>query len=405
MKRVVKNKENNAQIREDDSSCYLPQYLIEEILANLPAKSLVKLIVVSKLWSSIIRSKYFIDLYLKRSVTRPCFLFTFHHGNRRFFHSISQEAAASSYTTTSRLPLSLDARISLSLDARISPLSYDVCPPVHGLICCQDLEKVVISNPSTGQFLVLPKLKTKRSKISKFFGYDPIEDEYKVLCMTVLQVPYNYSPFVSEEHQVFTLGRAQKKKEATWRMIKCNLPHCPATQGICINGVVYYGAWSFNSKSKGSLIVAFDVRLEEFTLVKLPDRVDIYCSYDSELVNYQRKVALANQSYIHNGKFELWVLEDVDKQEWSKISAVVPSWNDLVGLSLYCRGAIKSFYCRGAISSGEYIFAPTVSDDSFFIISYDPKEDIGRRVEIEGIGAGSNCVTSFLDYVECPIFL
>ncbi|KAG7554969.1 F-box-like domain superfamily [Arabidopsis suecica] len=372
MTRVTK-KENNPQMREDESSFYLPQDLIEVILANLPSKSLVKLIVVSKLWSSIIRSKYFIDLYLKRSVTRPCFLFTFLRDNRRFFHSISQEAAPSSYTTTSRIP----------------PLIYKVCPPVRSLICCQDLDKVVVSNPSTGQFLVLPKLKTKSRQIS-FFGYDPIEDEYKVLCMTVLQVSYDSGPVVDEEHQVFTLGGDQKKKEATWRMIKCKLPHCPATQGVCIDGVVYYGAWS-NSNSTGSLIVGFDVRLEDFTPVKLHDGVDIY-RRDSELMNYQGKLALANHSY--KGEFELWVL---DKQEWSKISVVVPSWNDLVGGDLFC--------CRGVTSSGEFIFTPFFSAWSSFIITYDHKEDISKRVEIEGIGDPLRYVKVFLDYVDCPILL
>ncbi|CAL9229997.1 unnamed protein product [Arabidopsis halleri] len=318
--------ENNPHIRENDSSDYLPEDLIAQILVKLPSKSLAKLIVVSKLWSSIIRSKSFIDLYLTRSLTRPCLLFALLRGN-------------------------------------------------------------II----TGQFLVLPKLNTRRRRISRFFGYDPIEDEYKVLCMTVLQVPSNSGPVVSEEHQVFTLGGAQKKKEAAWRMITCKVPHCPATQGICIDGVVYYGAWS-NSKHKGSLIVAFDVRSEEFTPVKLHDGVEIYYDRDSELVNYQRKLALANLSY--KEKFELWVL---DKQEWSKISVMVPSLKDLVGQDL--------FYLRGAISSGEFIFTPLHSDWSSFIISYDRKEEIARRVELKGIKDRSRYMRIFLNHVECPIFL
>ncbi|EFH47754.1 hypothetical protein ARALYDRAFT_325700 [Arabidopsis lyrata subsp. lyrata] len=357
--------ENNPKIRSSD---YLPEDLIAQILVNLPSKSVVKLIVVSKLWSSIIRSKSFIDLYLERSLTRPCLLFSFHRINRRFFHSISQEAISEEATP-----------------------DYNVCTPVRGLICCQDLDDVVVSNPSTGQFLVLPKLNTKRKQISRFFGYDPIEDEYKVLCMTVLQVSYDYGPVVSEEHQVFTLGGTEKKKEATWRMITCKAPHCPATEGICIDGVVYYGAWP-NSKNRGSLIVGFDVRLEEFTLVKLPDGVEIYYSLDSELVNYQRKLAVANLSY--RGKFELWVL---DKQEWSKISVMVPSWKYLFGRDL--------FRCRGAISSGEFIFTPLLSAWASVIISYDRKEEIARRVEIEGVEDRAHYMKVFLDHVECPILL
>ncbi|XP_010453224.1 PREDICTED: F-box/kelch-repeat protein At3g04660-like isoform X2 [Camelina sativa] len=335
--------------KEKGSSSYLPQDLIEKILLNLPAKSIPKLVVVSKLWSSIIRGKNFIDLYQKQSLSRPCFLHSFHRDSIQFFQikpSQSLEAASPSsfYTcTTSSFPLNLDT-------------SYNVYPPVCGVICFQDLDKVVVSNPSTGQFLVLPKLNTRRKGISRFLGYDPVKDEYKVLCMTVLTTSRKV---VSEEHQVFTLGAgAQKeKKEATWRMIKCKVPHCPVTKGLCSNGLVYYGAWS-NNKGKS-------------------------------------KVALANHSDF--AKFDMWVLEDVVKQEWSKISVVVPSWKDLVGRDY--------FTCRGVVSSGKFIFAPVYWRGPFCVISYDPKEDIGRRVVIEGLGDNLRSVSLFLDHVERPIFL
>ncbi|XP_010453223.1 PREDICTED: F-box/kelch-repeat protein At3g04660-like isoform X1 [Camelina sativa] len=371
--------------KEKGSSSYLPQDLIEKILLNLPAKSIPKLVVVSKLWSSIIRGKNFIDLYQKQSLSRPCFLHSFHRDSIQFFQikpSQSLEAASPSsfYTcTTSSFPLNLDT-------------SYNVYPPVCGVICFQDLDKVVVSNPSTGQFLVLPKLNTRRKGISRFLGYDPVKDEYKVLCMTVLTTSRKV---VSEEHQVFTLGAgAQKeKKEATWRMIKCKVPHCPVTKGLCSNGLVYYGAWS-NNKGKRFLIVCFDVRLEEFTRVKLPDGVEIV-RFGSVLVNYHSKVALANHSDF--AKFDMWVLEDVVKQEWSKISVVVPSWKDLVGRDY--------FTCRGVVSSGKFIFAPVYWRGPFCVISYDPKEDIGRRVVIEGLGDNLRSVSLFLDHVERPIFL
>ncbi|XP_010495151.1 PREDICTED: F-box/kelch-repeat protein At3g04660-like [Camelina sativa] len=343
--------------KEKGSSSYLPQDLIEKILLNLPAKSIPKLVVVSKLWSSIIRGKSFIDLYMEQSQSRPCFLLSFHRDSIQFFQikpSQSLEAAStspsSSYTsTTSSFPLNLDT------------LSYNVYPPVCGLICFQNLDKVVVSNPSTGQFFVLPKLNTRRTGISRFLGYDPVKDEYKVLCMTVLITSRNV---VSEDHQVFTLGGgAQKeKKEATWRMIKCKVPHCPVAKvkELCSNGLVYYGAWS-NNKGKS-------------------------------------KVALANHSDF--GKFDMWVLGDVVKQEWSKISVVVPSWNDLVGL-----GRRDHFSLRGVVSSGKFIFAPVYWRGPFCVISYDPKEDIARRVVIEGLGDNLRSVRLYLDHVERPIIL
>ncbi|EOA19603.1 hypothetical protein CARUB_v10002799mg [Capsella rubella] len=383
-------KENDLQKRDDDdgSSSYLSKELVEEILLKLPTKSIPKLIVVSKLWSSIVRSKKFIDLYMKRSLTRPCFLFLFNRDDVQFYHSATQEAAAPCCYTCrlSSFPLSL-------IETRISSLSFNVSQPVHGFICCQDLDKVVVLNPSTGQVLVLPQVRTRRTQISRFFGYDSIRDEYKVLCMTVLQVSDEDEPVVSEEHQVFTLG-VGKKKEATWRMIECKVPHCPATEGVCPkNGVVYYGAWS-NSDKYGSVIVAFDVRLEEFTLVKLPLGVKINDS-GSGLVSCQGKVALVNQNQSYHNKLNMWVLEDVDKPEWSKISVVVPFWDGLSGPEF--------FHCRGAISSDEFIFSPIYPTvRPFFIVS---KEDIATRVEIEGLGDNFGFVIVLLDYAECPIFL
>ncbi|XP_010424060.1 PREDICTED: F-box/kelch-repeat protein At3g04660-like [Camelina sativa] len=264
--------------KEKGSSSYLPQDLIEKILLNLPAKSIPKLVVVSKLWSSIIRGKNFIDLYQKQSLSRPRFLFSFDRESTRFFQikpSQSLKAAPSSYTSTV-------SSFSLNLDTPLYPLSYNVYPPVCGLICFQDWDRLVVSNPSTGQFLVLPKVRTKRKGISIFLGYDPVNDEYKVLWMTVLQTSRKV---VSEEHQVFTIGGGG----AAWRMIKCKVRHCPATKGICSNGLVYYGAWS-NSKRQRSLLVCFDVRLEEFTLVKLPDVAENF-RRGSVLLNYHSKVA------------------------------------------------------------------------------------------------------------------
>ncbi|XP_010495156.1 PREDICTED: F-box/kelch-repeat protein At3g04660-like [Camelina sativa] len=360
----------------------LPIDLITEILLKLPSKSLAKFIVLSKHWSSEIRSKRFLDLYMKQSLTRPCFLFTFHHDSIRFFHSASQSQDDAAYTCKSSFPL--------SLDRRVYQRTHDITPPVRGLICVQDLDKVLVSNPVTGQFLVLPKLRATRRGISRYFGYDQVKDEYKVLCMTVLK---QRRTVVSGDHQVFTLGRVAQKKP-NWRKIKCNLPHCPATNGICSDGVVYYGAWS-NSAEEVSLIVGFHVGSEEFTLVKLPDGVEIDRS-DSALVNYKRKVALVSHS--HLGTFDMWVLEDVVKQEWSKISVVVPSWNDLVGKG-------EKFSCRGVISTGEFMFQPFSLDGPPCVIIYDREEDSAGRVEIEGLGVNLGAVSLFLYHVESYISL
>lgn len=243
----------------------------------------------------------------------------------------------------------------------------------------------MIGNPSTGQFLTLPRVKTKRRGLLSLFGYDPVNDVYKVLCMTVLRGhQYRGSRYVSEEHQVFTLGAKQK-----WRMLVCKYRHLPPhdTKGICINGILYYYAWIQN---EGSLI-SFDLNSEDFNVIKLPQDIPY-------LVNYNGKVALTRQ-YSKLGILYLWILEDAGKQEWSKVSIVVPSWTELAG-NIF-------FNFRGTLSTGELIFAPVREIKPVYLISYDFKEDNAKQVEVGGgLGAGQNpSLIVYLNHVESPMFL
>ncbi|KAL0795576.1 hypothetical protein Bca101_066953 [Brassica carinata] len=149
--------------------------------------------------------------------------------------------------------------------------------------------------------------------------------------MTILQGRQRRgSKVVSEEHQVYTLGGAQRK----WRMIECKHPHltppppCIITKGICINGVLYYYAWIKNEAS----LISFDLISEDFNAIKLPE--DLTC-----VVNYTGKVAITSWPTRHGeilqqfgelvnhagkinhiatqrctGPVNLWVLEDVNKE-------------------------------------------------------------------------------------------
>lgn len=200
-----------------------------------------------------------------------------------------------------------------------------------------------------------------------------------------------HGSLVGKWHQVFTLGAQE-----TWRMLECKYPHYPLTQGICKNGVVYYGA-KFGSPGKEyEVLVCFELRFEEFSLITLPEGVGIKQGYRSDnLVSYNGKIALVYKS--SNGKFDLWVLVDVIKQEWTKISVLVPCWKDLVGNVVY--------RCRGTISTGELIFEQCYYPKKFSVIYYNPKEDKARRVEFKGNGDCCDFERIFLDHVDSPMFL
>ncbi|KAG7580686.1 F-box domain [Arabidopsis suecica] len=362
------------QEESDETHTFLPLDLIIEVLLKVPGRSLARFVIVSKQWLSIIRGKDFTKLYLTQSSTRPRLLFSVyrHLGpSKLFLQSFSQQDPSSGHH-----------RLNVSMD----PFHmYGFTPPVRGLICRQTDTKVMIGNPSTGQFLTLPRVKTNRRGLFSLFGYDPLNDVYKVLCMTVLRGHQNRgSRYVSEEHQVFTLGAKQK-----WRMLVCKYRHLPPplTKGLCLNGILYYYAWIQN---EGSLI-SFDLNSEDFNVIKLPH--DIPC-----LVNYNGKIALTRQ-YSKFGPLDLWILEDARKQEWSKVSIVVPSWTDLV------RNIFFMF--RGTLSTGELIFAPVSKINPVYLISYDLKEDNAKQVEVGGgLVAGQNIsLIVYLNHVESPMFL
>ncbi|KAL1190706.1 F-box protein DOR [Cardamine amara subsp. amara] len=102
--------------------------------------------------------------------------------------------------------------------------SHDIISPINGLVLIRDKQVLegrknselvsVVCNPSTGQSITLPKPKTrKKISIRSYFGYDPIEKQFKVLSMTWSD------DGTSKEHQVLTLGT----EKLYWRMIECGI--------------------------------------------------------------------------------------------------------------------------------------------------------------------------------------
>ncbi|ESQ49621.1 hypothetical protein EUTSA_v10022001mg [Eutrema salsugineum] len=364
----------------------LPPELKREILLRLQSKCVARLILVSRDWPSIVRDKGFIDSYLNRSSssTGPRLLFTVCNPEKQFFLSCPQDDPSSDHHRVSIAPPNPNP------DHR-----YKFSPPVRGLICCQNQSRVLIGNPSTGQFVTLPRVKTWRKGIFSFFGYDPVNDVYKVLCMTVIHAPPDReSQLLSEEHQIITLGA----KKAAWRMIKCQHPHRPPcrTKGLCMNGFIYYFAWIHE---KQGCLISFDLSSEEFNVIKLPE--DVRLKEACEVVNYGGKIALAT-ALVFRGKLDLLVLQDAIKQEWLKVPVVVPE--ELLG---------NLFWFKGGTCDNELVFAPYESltpsftpSSSFFFVCYNPKDKTSKKVLIEGLGDQcSSEIEAFLNYTESPSLL
>ncbi|KAL0705318.1 hypothetical protein Bca4012_071743 [Brassica carinata] len=318
MKRVKRSKNQDERIVNDPFT-NLANDMIIEILMKLRPRSIARLHFASKESSSIILDKKFIQWYMTRSLTQPRYLISLHGGGymqMQLFQSLSQDHPYN------------HNMVSYEMEPDVL---YEFTPPVRGLICGRDFTKMIVGNPCTGQFVSLPRVKTRRQDILSVFGYDPVNDVYKVLCMTVVlkrshmsrngnAVPWE--DIVSEEHQVITLGAKEK-----WRMIDS----------------------------------------EEFNVTKLPE--DQMLQQYSELVNHAGKITIAHQAY--NRNVDLWVLEDANKEVWSNFFVVPP-------LSIDFFGRFRDLVFMGILGTGEMIFASR-SSPPFFFVCFDPKSKKGQR--------------------------
>ncbi|XP_010550063.1 PREDICTED: putative F-box protein At1g26515 [Tarenaya hassleriana] len=352
-KKIEDRTQSSKRLEELKNADSIPQELKMEILLRLPAKTLVRVVSASKLFVPIIRRRDLINSFLSQSLTRPRFLFTLSNRNSMLFFSSSPYDNAQP---------SLDRRKCLVPDS-----FYMASRSVGGLILSNAAAQLLICNPTTGQVRTLPKIRSRRKGVTSFFGYDPIDHQYKVLCMTQLRIYHRHENkhVATGEHQVLTLGAQEK-----WRMIECSVPHCPATDGVCINGVVYYGACTGKDMNE-LVLVSFDVRSEEFGFIRLPGDVEKSRLFHLTLINYQGKVAVADGGPFVG--YDLWILEDAKKHEWSKIHVWHKYFDD------------KNLFVIGTTTSHEIIFAPMHFRRPFYVTYYNGKGNSIRRVKIEGI--------------------
>ncbi|KAL0671021.1 hypothetical protein Bca4012_033725 [Brassica carinata] len=216
-------------------------------------------------------------------------------------------------------------------------------PSVHVPVMC---------NPSTGQSLPLPRMKTKRVKSRSLFGYDPIDKHVKVLSMSVSQG--SVLP-VAEEYQVVTLGTGKLSQ----RMINCGreleLRYWPHIRGRCINGVLYYPSMDMSTESH--VLVCFDVRSEKFSFIKVDIRFG--------------------------------------KQEWSEHVYVLPAlWEDIVG------SASLSFLVM--TQTNEIVMRSLAYPPSpLYLFYFNTERNTVVRVAIKGMDVSEyDRVHIFLDHLE-----
>ena len=164
----------------------------------------------------------------------------------------------------------------------------------------------IICNPCTGKTISLPKLvkttpaASRRRLADRFFGYDPVNNEYKVLCITQY-LAHHATP---NHYQIFTLGAKPK----IWRFIDCDIPHTHWSDGLCIDGFLYYIA---RTDTRMMCLMRFDLNSEKFIIyARVSEEMKALYFQDNgsrTLINYHGKVATAIQTYYKPPTIDLFV--------------------------------------------------------------------------------------------------
>ncbi|KAF3484799.1 hypothetical protein F2Q69_00057071 [Brassica cretica] len=170
---------------------------------------------------------------------------------------------------------------------------------------------------------------------------------------------------------------------------------------MTINGRMYYLALVPSIKP---VFVRFDISSEETRLLQAPEYVTWpYQCFQTAVIEYDGRIAvLGHADLVEDGVMKLWVMEDEEKNMWSRKTLVLhPSQMNMVNTN----NANGTYYLRvhGTTRNGDVILAPhnrirrviygrlnvlPQGTTLFYVLLYNIQKNHLRKVEIED---GSNC--------------
>ncbi|WZY92024.1 hypothetical protein YC2023_064353 [Brassica napus] len=130
--------------------------------------------------------------------------------------------------------------------------------------------------------------------------------------------------------------------------------------------------------------------------------IEAQCFYNHHqtlrLINYEGKLGGITGNLNDSGAIELrmWVLHDVEKQEWSEYVYTLPENDDI---------KLHDFTVAGMTTRGEFVLSMIDTFKPFYVFYFNPEKNALRSVEIQGFGEDVSSVEVFVDHVEDFNFL
>ncbi|WZY80218.1 hypothetical protein YC2023_026602 [Brassica napus] len=361
---------------QDSETCVareITQDLLIEILARLPAKSVLRLKCLSKFWSSLFCSRYFCDRFLMVP-SRP--------QPRLFMSLIDWDCHSKSLLLSAAPTTSCLSSFVFDDGLTIRKMGGVFMSILRGFICFSIHSRAHIYNPSTRQIVILPVVKSKilapeesYSNMYNFLGHDPVNDQYKVLSIITSYSSKDLQNMRSE-FWVFVI-----EPGGSWKRVAKDFhPHNYAEVELNTNGVLYYLAWT---DTHTCVLVSFDMRSEEFDMIKVPRKPgDIGPSLRRRVTQIEYgggKIAVFDFTYLKKtGTVDLWVVEDWGNKEWSRKTLVLqPSQMHLV--------TDNRLTPKGTTLKEKVFLIPEKLVSPYYFLCYDLRINDLRKYEIKGI--------------------
>ncbi|KDO72530.1 hypothetical protein CISIN_1g016291mg [Citrus sinensis] len=311
----------------------LPEELVVEILAYLPADSLMRFKCVQKSWYSLIAKPKFVvkqlcnQIYNKSGLLLKC----------RLFNDCGNEESILSFLSFDKNTEMLHSEDHVyAVDEVIhfpfykDRLLYPFFGHCHGIVCISlRYVKVILCNSATREFRELPVSCFHPSPGSEEvvclplgfgFGYDPKTNDYKVVrILYFIDNPGCESPIKVEMYTLST---------DSWRKVNINL----FAAGICFlqrleslyfNRAFHWMAWGDFHESD-SFILSFDISDETFKKIAGPSSTLNARKDSRELIVLNESLAFVlHDASAVQSLMEIWIMDEVGvKAKWKKLLTI-----------------------------------------------------------------------------------
>nr|BAJ24854.1 S-locus linked F-box protein type-2 [Petunia x hybrida] len=308
----------------------LPEDVVIYMLLMFPVKSLLRLKCISKAWYALILTHTFIKLHLNRIITTEDELILFIRTFREEPEQLKSIASFFSCDDNKDLHiLSPDLDVS-DLTSTCDTIFNQLIGPCHGLIALTDSFIIIILNPSTRKYLVLPPSPFgcpkgyHRSVEGIGFGFDSIVNDYKVVRLSDVywDPPSDYPGPREPKVDLYDLGID------SWRELDVEFPsiyYLPCSE------MYYKEAVHWFIIKDTVVILCFDFSTEIFRTMEMPGTCTFLDGPRYGLAVLNERLALIcypdPMSSIDqtDDLIDIWMLEEYGASEsWIKIYTVEP---------------------------------------------------------------------------------